>query len=261
MADPKMHEKLDAFRAGHEDGQLPELHDAAETLERDEQLAAAFGSSQAFDRAVQNALDDASVPEGLEATLLSLTGLADTTDSASAEIGNAETVELNESTEIPRRQMGWWLAGAVALAASALAMAFWPSPKPLAPTGVEIAERLNADAERWTIQQQPWRKDLAPADPPIDPAVKMDGATWLQTTVLDDPNAIVYRRAMRRGNVYLVIAHADVRGVGATPPLPPQWDTGSRRIGVWSSLGYVYVLVVEGDVDDYKQVIREPYAA
>ncbi len=268
---PRAIEAMDACRSGHEHDDLsaPELAPLAESLAADPTARRAFDRLQRLDGRIRAAVCDVAAPAGLNERILKRVRescAAPATNSgappATVEVAPAGPVEVMPAEVVPpaaRRvsRRTWWVA---ALAASALVAAsavwFWPEHKPLTAAmlvekgGEWFSQVWNANA--WKALP-PGERGLVNYPPSI--AVRSAANRYADVTEIVGEKACVYDVSVGNRRAVLFVIPSDDPVADFTPPPRPQSSTLGLMIGCWQSQGMVYVLVVDGQQQDYQRLI------
>jgi hypothetical protein len=281
MDPSEMREAMDACRAGSDDLGLPELAQVADSLAADSGARRVFDRIQRLDKRIAAAAHDVPVPAGLAERILARlpNGSALATNGSLA----AETAAATESISTETAAMG--AAGLVAPAAAQVApaaalgrlrfskralslaglaaslliavglVAFWPPHKPLS------AAALIDNSGDWTAQlaeRASWEplteRELAKY--PAAEAVRARPQSWSNASSLVGEDAVVYDVSTAGHRAYLFVIPSVDPVAGPAPSSIPQSSTHGLMIGCWQSQGMVYVLVVEGDVRAYQNLIN-----
>jgi hypothetical protein len=133
-------------------------------------------------------------------------------------------------------------------------VAFWPPHKPLS------AAALIDSSGDWTAQlaeRASWEplteRELAKY--PLADAVRSRPQSWSNASSLVGEDAVVYDVSTAGHRAYLFVIPSVDPVAGPAPSSNPQSSTHGLMIGCWQSQGMVYVLVVEGDVRAYQNLI------
>jgi hypothetical protein len=278
MDQSEMREAMDAYRAGSDDLDLPELIQVSEALAADPVARRVFDRIQRFDKRIAAAAHDVPVPSGLAERILArlpsssepVTNGFRVAESAAATATQSAAPPTSPAAVSPaavsvaaapsRRRFSkraWSLAGLAASLFIAVGLvAFWPPHKPLS------ASTLIGSSGDWYAQLAngtSWQKvaghggDLA-MYPPAN-AVRVRPQRWSNVSSLVGEDAVVYDLTMAGHRAMLFVIPNDDPVAGPTPPLTPPSSTGGLMIGCWQSQGMVYVLVVEGDERVYQNLI------
>ena len=250
-------EALEACRADSDDLQLPEMSHLAETLGDDDELRQRLADVQRSDAGLKNAFRDVPTPDGLQERLLAALAEAEA-ESEEATLTDEKPTPAHRSTSPSRR---WFLVGSTA-AALALAVGIgalimnWRGPLD-ANTWATSAMQLQS-----SLSQSAWEMDKP--EPAQRPAFDrwqrgVTGQGWQPIDNPWDDEAVAYR-LFNRGGTTATLFVFQPRSVDANLPLAPPTEpvqrTSLSTAGVWTNNGLVYVLVVNGGVQQYQSFLR-----
>jgi Ubiquitinol-cytochrome C reductase Fe-S subunit TAT signal len=271
----QIRQQIDSCRPTVDDLGLEELVPLAERMEVDRELRETFARAQRLDGRIARAMDDVPVPAGLSDRIL------DALAADGAVIGQcaphvpfvsepqtrrerdeyttalADCAGQCHTRQTTRRR---WLvsvaAGAAVVVAAVAVWHFRSQPSPLS------VESLLASGGRWHAElsrSSSWHVlppgQMINAYPPAT-AVRAVPHRWADVSALVGRPAVAYDLSDgREHQATLFVIPAAVPGAAATPPRSPGSNTGGRQIGVWQVGGLVYVLVVEGDVQRYQNLL------
>lgn len=236
-------EQIDACRAGRNDHLQPEhaadLGELARQVAADASRARELAAAEQADLLLSAALQEATLPAGLNGRLLAAL------QAAEARQASPPQVTVPPSRFGGRRRALQVAAGLISTAlAVALIVTLWPSapPKPLS------EETLARTTEAWLQEIGPaaeWRTDLAraPASLPLDRAIRGRAVRWRQLS----SGAAAYeltRSGGARAVLFVTSSPAALRGFPyARLPVSGRW-----KVGAWTGAsGCVYVLAVVED--------------
>jgi hypothetical protein len=180
-----------------------------------------------------------------------LNGASELLNGAAPASDATTTVSLPASGQ-PRTRRAW-LTGVAAAAAAVLVV-----------VGVVRYLRLGDEtpvetmAEEWLAQLGPaWQVEgPGPEGFEVPPAVRAATVGWQRIGQFGTVRGVVYQLTHpTAGAARLLVVRLSKAGLPATPPSTPQSTTGGRSIGYWRSGDLVYVLVVEGNEQDYRQFV------
>ncbi|MCH8048134.1 MAG: hypothetical protein IID44_30950 [Planctomycetes bacterium] len=277
-------EQIDACRAGSDDIHAPELQELRQLeqrLEHDAQARELYDSLQNFDARLGAAVREVRLEEfpqasGLEARLLA--AVSQNAASQNAVASDVSTGDLSSdatSSEPPtvrrtsRRRAMTWLVGLAATAATVGIVIglmdktqpdFVPTASWVHDTALDfyLADKDNIRTGRSIAQTPP------PKSHPLSSQVRqfsevMPGATWRHVSgFLGTPQAIAYDIPAPGGSPI-----ATLYVVRLSVPDLPQWPnpktdhgTGGALLSAWQKGDLVYVLVVHGDKNAFRQFIE-----
>ena len=277
-------EQIDACRAGSDDIHAPELQELRQLeqrLEHDAQARELYDSLQNFDARLGAAVRDVPLEEfpqadGLEARLLAAVLQAAVSQDAVASDTSDDSESTDAVTSEPptvrrnsRRRAIMWLAGLAATAASVgVVVYFWSNPaeSELIATPSWVHETAlefyladeNVGMGR-SIEQTP-----PPKSHPLSNQVRRfpgvtPGVTWRNVGgFLGTQQAIAYDIPAPGDNptATLYVVRRSVPGLPPWPGIKPAYGTGGVSLSAWQSGDLVYVLVVPGGEDAYRQFIE-----
>ena len=257
---PTLDELLEACRSGGEDLSDPELAPLAQRLRSDKELQSAYNRIRLWDRQIQSAVSDVPVPGGLAERLHAAVRPFEPSATEPAIADEEQVARRDRSARTTRR---WWIVSSLAAVAALVLAAFllWPDDE----------QRMSA--EQWAevvhtqwlaaLNDENWKQtfpETLDARYPIDAAVKMRPERWQMVRLTRDP-AVVYSSMQPpdRSEALLFVLPTE-RGTGL-PMFPPRRPdsrsrTGNWSIGVWENRGNLYALAVEGDVAQYRTLLR-----
>lgn len=231
--------------------------------------------TRAFDERLAAALDDVAVPAGLRERLLDRLRLPDRPclpdrpgepaplaaapllpalpQPVAQPVGPAAvepaSVPFSRRLRVGRR---WWLAAAAAAAGLALAGRWWL-----------LADRADGDVAQLAAAWQQrltstWQSTKTlPSGFRVPQSVAVAPRRWQALDRLAGVRGVAWDLS-RPGfaRAVLFVARMTSAGLPNSPPAAPQSTTGGQTIAGWQSGGLVYLLVVEGDVKDYRRLIH-----
>ena len=267
MNDERLLESLDACRPGSMDLEHAEMAEAARRLAEDPAARHLQQRLERVDATIATAMHDAPLSEGLEARLMA--GLAGGVAAPRAKAEPADiTIESDVRPTVGWRRTArrWWPAGVgVAIAAALLVAFFLPNGEEYTPLDIAQAALDFADEGRGT------GKFLFAADPPgkrpLSAFVVAPPKTtrWRPVTQFIGRKGIAYDLAARgglRATLYVVPRRSGTAApkldgnLRRSPPLAPQMTTGGRAAGAWAENGLLFVLVVDGNAQDYRRFLK-----
>lgn len=268
MKDDSLLEALDSCRPGTDDLERADMAEAARHLAEEPRARQLYGRLQRADAKIAAAMHDAPVPEGLEARLLASLAEGVAAPPAPARPPNIR-VESNVTGNVGWRRTArrWWPAGAgVAVAAALLAAFFLRADEEFLPHQVlEFALTFFDDddhREGHLLADAP-----APGGLPASRFIIAEPKTtrWHSVQGFIGRKGLAYDLRLRGGleaTLYVVprrsltTAPKLVGKLPLTPPDPPPSTTGGRAAGAWVENGLLYVLVVKGDAQVYRQFVH-----
>jgi hypothetical protein len=121
-------------------------------------------------------------------------------------------------------------------------------------------------ADEWLAQLGPTWQVEGPAPGGFDVPLTVRAAPvgWQRIGQFGTVRGVAYQLVHpTAGTARLLVVRLAQSGLPGTPPSTPQSTTGGRSIGYWRSGDLVYVLVVEGNEQNYRQFVdssRTPLA-
>lgn len=273
-------ESNDAFLPEH-----AELAPLAEKLARDELVQEQYERIQQADAAIRDSICQAPVPDGLLERLLASVEASQTPEESTEQVASPPSEERapweTRATPAPRRErreqsparaskLDWRTTRRWALAASLVgllcALGYAASNLPWKAVG---GAEVTAESARWLeeLRRDPsgWNSDLqkAPLDRlPIDSQVVSSPSRWRQvkTSLGDVAAAYDVRRPGQDRTAVLFVVRTDrpLELPSAPPVAQPQQRTQGWVTGAWARPHdkLLYVLVVEGSIQRYRQFVR-----
>lgn len=257
---PSMSEALECCR--EEDlarlNELPELRELAEALQEDPELAQRFRELQQCDAKLASALTDMPAPSGLAERISAAVDDA-TPNNASDSDADGPVERVSDEASGPR---GWrsrsnWIAitAVAAVLLVALIPLFQPAP-------ARSSDQLVTRTPLWkqATEEAAWRSTAPPKDRPTSELLTYfpDEVTVVSTA--DDRRTAAYRfnrpLGRGRGEVYLFVLKTPATGLPSAPPATPDFDSGGIQVGVWTEKNLVYALVVLGNDEAYRRLVR-----
>jgi hypothetical protein len=86
-------------------------------------------------------------------------------------------------------------------------------------------------------------------------AITAKAIGWQRIGQIGHVRGIAYKLAHATGTARLFVVRLSKAGVPGSPPPAPQSTTGGKSIGYWHTGGLVYVLVVDGNVRNYRAFV------
>lgn len=245
--DPRILEALESCRPGSDDASDPEMTSLAMALAASHDLDEMYERLQQTDSAVGEAFRNVPVPDGLHQRIL-------------AQLTQAETIAAEGvKTEVRSRSLAdrrLWLA---ALAASvALAAVFLANllPQPQALSSEELLVQAisfyASDAARGQVEPP----TSAPDAYSWSPQLPRHYYGWRRVNGFlgEDRTTIAYDMNVGGVQATLYVTRYAPSLFGPTPPASPR-NTGGRSAAAWQAEDLLYVLVMDGDEDQYQQII------
>lgn len=245
----ELFEALECCRPGHNDAALPGMERLALALDSSPELDRRRERLEQYDAAVAAAFHDLPMSEGLEDRLL-------------ARLDAEPAVEPTVVPHRGRRRLLAAAATAVAVAAALLIAFFpldWRKPETVRPVDWSMAiSQFNSDIERgeFGVGQA---LDTAPEQYPFDSAVAAyPGTTWRPVEDFLGQSGVVYDLPVPGMRASLYVVRRTAPGVPSLPdPCNPLLTTGNRAVGAWQDGDRLYVLVVEGDLPQYRRLLHD----
>ncbi len=255
-------EAMESCRAFSDDLNDAQFAELAAALGVDDVLRARFERLQRADAAIKAAFADVPVPADLAERVLRR--LSETT----IQPVDLITTTLEHAQEPPallplaavaarqkfvsRRRV---LAGFAVIAASAaVASAIWlhshhaPSltPGQVIETAMDFFARDKASPGERVGSVAP------PGDFPISADIaRFTDVRWRRVERFAEGDAVAYDLPSRSGKATLYVSKCTVAGLPPYPPAQPALSTGGNSAAAWQSGGLLYVLVVQGDAQNY----------
>jgi len=272
MTDRNIQQAIDACRPGRDDLQSPEMDFLAEAVRSDPEVRRQYERSQQFDAAVSWAFRDVPVPADLGERLLALVEASpDQSPAASLELPSPPSSahdarqDLQPDRRWPRGiRRRTWTVMAGSLAAAAALVGFLVVAQPFGASEPVVDERLPGEIQAWTdaVVRQGWNDNLQAAElgeRPLDRAVRGMPRRWCQIATDYDSRTLAYDLAPPGSDPAVVFCMRSKVGTSALPRSPP-WNafsaTGGLTLGVWRRGDMVYVLVVLGGPQRYREFIE-----
>ena len=270
-----LNEAIDACRPGSDDAQSPELQMLAQAIASDPSTRRRYEQCQQLDAAIGRAIrEPIDPPAGLAERLLAAVSAENGETSALqtateplpnpvADVAPAEKSSApnsasagNTSAGNTRRQI-FTAAAALAVVAACVATFFWW------PNGQLSTEQFANLVKQWddhvSDQNWPWNAaDQRFREHFSDIVVQGEFRRWTVFTTRYSKTTAAYELSQMGVRAKLFCFPTNM----ATPEIPTKFpgsllsSTGGLCIGAWKSGGLVYVLVVEGSVDDYNSFIE-----
>ncbi|MGD9722387.1 MAG: hypothetical protein AB7O59_12860 [Pirellulales bacterium] len=271
-------EQIDACRPGSVDLQSAELADLQRQVAEDPQVQSVYARTQKWDAAVVAATQRVAVPDGLADRILQALARSATVLPASAgqpaagglataiaTAASAGTFASSESqlvapepkpepaTRKARFSRRDWLAIGAAVAATVVVATFVSQ---FVAFGEEAT--IESMADEWLAELEPkWlNMQTAPRGFAVPGAITAEATGWQRIGQIGQVRGIAYKLAhATAGTARLFVVRLSKGGVPGAPPAAPQSTTGGKSVGYWQAGGLVYVLVVDGNVRNYRAFV------
>ena len=223
----------------------------------DPEFAAELERVQAWDARLARAMNNVPIPAGLAERLMA----AVKAEEAATMVTPAEVAKPDASRGVPRRT---WL---VSLAASAALIAVaviggsyaWLLGSPSTAAIVEESREL------WLSQMDgAWQETFSVASlDDYHPSGRLQSYTvkaWQNVSTKLDEKAVVYKLAIpnrRRAMLLVMQSPRTLSDLAKWPKRNPDFSTQGICIGAWQEGNLVYVLMVEGNQQDYERLLRD----
>jgi hypothetical protein len=248
------------------DLRLPEMKPLADQLASDRALQRDWERARDWDAAIREAMNEVPIPAGLEERLFqalteresaAIVGNGPGEPAPAAEVVAPPAVEELPSP-VPRKRgtpRGWkWVGSLVGLAAAVLLVVLaWPRSAPM------VAANEVDLVDPWVKCLRPaaWTHDRFPEhDFPL-PGQIVRPYRWQSLSGLPASLRVVCYQLPASGNrAYLFVARCRPRS--ALPVAPPTrpYPVPPWSAGAWRTTNALYLLAVEGDAGQYRQVLR-----
>jgi len=243
-------QQIDACRAGSEDLSAPEMRELADALASDASTRDLCERLHDFDAAVGGAMHDTAVPEDLAQRI------------SAGELDISLVQPAEKPARVSRRR---WLTSAVSTVAAAsiaavVVWAWWPEPQQMLTLEDVHRESIKfhlvylADRDFTVGVGQP------PTEFPPSPDISSSGqVTWRKISgLLDCPEGVAYNIPGRGGCVAtLYVVKRDIPALPTLVPTRAGSDTANVRVSAWQSGDLVYVLIVPGSEQDYRDFVQQ----
>lgn len=264
--DPRLLEAIDACRPGSEDLSDAELSALAEGMAVDPELRAVYDRLKQSDVVLAEAFHDVPVPDGLGDRILDR--LASARRMQAAPDGSTATEDNAAESSPPLAKRGrFWrrrrlLGGVAALVlAGSLLLAFsiWGDSEDALTGGMveQVAIEL-FDKECDSLPAGQRADDVSPPrSHPLDPNVaQLAGIRWRWIDGFLGHRGVAYDLAppgSPRATLY--VFKCRVPNLGVSPPRTPACNSRNRFAAAWQSGGLLYVVVVDGGLGRYREVL------
>ena len=247
--DPRLLETLEASRPGGEDLSDPELSDLADRMAADPKLREVYDKLKQTDVVLANAFHDVPVPEGLGDRILERLASAGEPSASVAKRGRFWR---------SRRVQGAALVG-LAVTLMVVGLAWFAQEDPLTREGVvasavELFNREGNGPQGGNLIS----KKRPPGGYQIDPlsVAQLAGIRWRTIDGFLGRSGVAYDLApvgSPRATLYVIKQR--VANLDNAPSPNPRSNSQSRFASAWLSNGLLYVLVVEGGLGRYQEVL------
>lgn len=276
MQDRGLRKLIDACRAGSDDLHQPELKDLARAAADDDQIRDDLARLQRLDSVISQALQSVAIPDQLEDRII-----ANLTDHATEmERRNGEQdrsvllLEIDEATksgpddpvsaQTNRMIFGWTTRSVVLCAAAAsvtLLLFVWQWFDRT--TSINVDSVVMATAKwRDSFVGEGSKPETAPRTHPVSSNVIGRTDSWAKAgEKLNqlDRQAVVYRidGPASRHSLLFVIRPQSAMQLPILPPKKPHNNTGGWSVSAWQEGPLMYVLMVPGTVEQYRNSLRQ----
>ncbi len=270
-ADPRILEAMEACRPGSDDLADPAMEGFRRQLSDSPELSRAYHRLQRLDQALADAFGDVPVPEGLQdrilARLVAAEGDSPPEGSRETSLSRDSEVVSVPQTGIRRGGRRRWLIGACAAAAAAalvlgvlfhLRRSDGINPSDLLSSSIEFFRndaREGGHPMSGPVQpppEFPFSRGLAAIFAPIE--TRFVQMRWRAVQGFLNREAIAYDLVGRRGvSATVYVAKCSVNGLAEEVPLRPMLSTGQSSASAWQEGDLLYVLVVDGGIQDYER--------
>ncbi|MCH8047256.1 MAG: hypothetical protein IID44_26440 [Planctomycetes bacterium] len=261
----KLIEQIDACRPGSDDvhaPQLAELRPLQQRLEHDAEARELYDRIQSFDTHIAAAvrevrLEDFPQTAGLEQRLLAAVARADPAGDAPISEPASDGPPVRRSS---RRGALAWMSGLAATAAC-VGIAYYLLPPPetkFRPTPSWVHETA-LDFYLAETDVPPGKTTSPPESHPMSgDVVRFAGTRWREVgDFLREDRAVAYEISAPGGNpvATLYVVKLSVPTLPTRPPVKAKLQTGGVCLSAWQSGDFVYVLVVPGGEEAYRQFL------
>jgi hypothetical protein len=257
---PRIVEALEACRPGSEDLYDPSLAFLVAELAAHPQLDQLYERLQRLDAKLARAYRDVPVPEGLARRIVARLEAARTEPAASetTEVPNVVACDTQTAVDRPRvRGRIWIIAATAAVILVALSAFVLRPPRPLE---VTEGEAIQAALERFAVDKDDREQDMASprliSRYPFSGEVLRFANTARQISDFLGQEGVAYDMAAPDGTRATLYVVGGIRSaMPSVPPIPPTVFTARRSASAWQSQGLLYVLVVDGGPQKYRQFL------
>jgi hypothetical protein len=270
IQDPRIAEAIEACRPGSDDLSDPALAFLAAQLAANPDLAGLFERVQGLDTTLAEAFRDVPVPNGLADRIAARLAAEREAQAAPADGEQATETEAAEPTpEVSRagRRVSrrWLLAGvgsvAVVAASITVAVLVLGQKAPALDAAAVCEEAMRLFESDWDEPGESVVQNAPPGGYPPSPdlgVLRFPEMRWRWARDFLGHRAVAYdltRPGSPRATLYVV--RCNVPGVPALPPPRPAFTTGNRSTAAWQTDGLLYVLVVEGGRETYRDLLPQ----
>jgi len=273
IRDERILEALEARRSGSDDVADPQMAQLEAALAADPALADLYERLQATDAVLAAKFRDAPVPEGLAGRIgerLAADRLQRAAPVAKEEPARAMPVEIPvempvQPRRISRRRLaigGGALTAAALLAVASISIFYTPPSYDAATVREDAVKFFNAELSGTQPRAEAFL--LAAKSPPSgylfsSSVVRVRGTRWREIRGLLDTDGVAYDVPGPGGVcATLYVVRCKTAGLPNLPSSRPESTTGGCFTSAWQSDGLVYVLVVRGSPQIYRQLVRLP---
>jgi hypothetical protein len=268
--DPRILEAMEACRPGSEDVLDTAMEPLRRQLADSPDLSRTYQRLQRLDQALADAFRDVPVPEGLQGRILArleAVGIQQSPPAASLS-PNTEGVSVPATRGRPDWRRRWLIGASGVAAAAALILGvflhFQRSDE------ISKPDMLSSAIEHFTSgPRQGGHPISGPVQPPSEfPFSRALAAffapgeapfsemRWRAVHGFLNREAVAYDLVGRRGvSATVYVATCSVGGLTTEVPLRPMLSTGQGSASAWQEGGLLYVLVVDGGIQDYERFL------
>jgi len=267
-ADPRIVEAMESCRPGSDDVSNPAMEPLRRRMSESPELAKTYQRLQRLDQALADAFCDVPVPEGLQDRILARLAAAGARQSPcvgslSREVEKGSVHETGSRRDWNRR----WLIGACTVAAAA-ALVLGVLLDLQRSVEYSKPDMLNMAIEYFINDPREGGQPIGgpvqpPAEFPFSRALKAIFAPgeacfremrWRVVQGFLNRAGVAYDLVGRRGvSATVYVARCSVDGLTADVPLRPMLSTGQSSASAWQEGSLLYVLVVDGGIQDYER--------
>jgi hypothetical protein len=268
--DPRIVEAMEACRPGSDDVLDPAMEPLRRQLADSPDLARTYQRLQRLDQALADAFRDVPVPEGLQDRILARLETAGVQQSplAASLSPDAEGVSVPKT----RSRQDWrrrWLIGACGVAAATV-LVFGALLHLRRADEFSKSDMLSLAIEHFSSDPRQGGHPISgPVQPPAEfpfsralAAVFSPGEVlfsemrWRAVHGFLNREAVAYDLVGRRGvSATVYVATCSVGGLTTEIPLRPMLSTGQGSASAWQEGDLLYVLVVDGGIQDYERFL------
>ena len=267
-ADPRIVEAMEACRPGSDDLTDPAMEALRRQLSDSPELSRTYQRLQRLDQALADAFRDVPVPEGLQDRILARLAAAGVQHGPP----EASLSRDAEGVSVPRTgsRRSWrrrWLIGTCAVAAAA-AMVLGVLLHLQRSDKFNKSDMLSSAIEFFTNDARegghpmsgpvqpppglPFSRALAAIFAPVE--TRFVDMRWRAVHGFLNREAVAYDLVGRRGvSATVYVATCSVDGLATEVPLRPMLSTGQSSASAWQEGNLLYVLVVDGGIQDYER--------